>query len=1135
MSLAYLTPKGKIIKANGTDVLSSQNVSYNLSNTKFDAEGQLIEFTINNAPVTDLENCYIFVDKSHYYPKVHKENGITGYLKKSFFIKLKNDASKTYYEINDRDNIDLVWFDNHLNSASVGDIFYTEQIICDIDSTNHTNINTYIYFKYLKQSFRIKNNNQVEYMDYKTYPQNSETNEQSPDYNKKEVLSTNRLSSEEGNFFKVNIEDIRLSSISLDSKKSLYKKLSLLCFSIYWIRQEVLDIVAIRPISEIQTAVNNGTIFSSNSQQQPLFSEIDRVVGQLLIDWGYKDQISAKKIIPIPNAADEFYNGYYEAYNNYKLALDNFYHNLRVKNEAGLFPNNDSESRLEVLKDILPSSAWSILPYSFRRNIIDKYIQEDSLKGEAETQCLRIIHSFYLVPTEGEEFLNYLLYKRDGTTTNFEKLFHLFDDETISQISPVVGFFAQEKSNRRSFVYALYEIWKRTKYDFRYIPPNTSPDPDGVNPNAFFLTPEGLSYYKKDEDKKYFLTLETGTIDLPTVYPGNSPGIGTKEFIDTSFIVDKNLHGEKVHITRAIKHKFDSMNQDNIYLGNGPAGYDINEQMYLHLYQPINLINFKPEEDLKSFLPEDPLIPSFVYYYCNEYDRIKDINAAWSFTIDVTIEIGLFFILGGTSVIKDLRYLGRVTEIGKALRNATTATDAVLTIRGLEAGAEIFTLTSAMAWSASYYVQTASNDQATKDAAAKVGFLFFCLTMLGAGATIFARRQATRAAREVLADAHFDTMPASVKQVVTHLTDADTVALTSFKNRLQQNNQTNVYNGVVAMTTHNGIDLQKAFYAEFSKATKAELDILNGNTGSVSNWESLFKKGIADRTSTSVISQQNKVNAIVRYYISSNSKIRTILEKLDFKKRWKILDEIGNNVSYYNRFVQDSDLLEGWIRYRYEPNIIDDFLDLSLDEAKLFTFLKRHGKASAKGFSNIKYMPKEHIERLLQFPEATHHIENFNIRRAEMLPPDFKEADKGIFFNLHEIDNFIEVEIAYGGKAKASLKNEAGDIIMQGGSLDGKSLDPLGLSPDAVSFWSFKFNKSFNKFKGSIDRHFEKIYAPTEGRPNLDKVVIDYKYMDEISVSIGQSANYLRHQVDQHILAKHPQYNNNNYLIKINY
>ncbi len=114
---------------------------------------------------------------------------------------------------------------------------------------------------------------------------------------------------------------------------------------------------------------------------------------------------------------------------------------------------------------------------------------------------------------------------------------------------------------------------------------------------------------------------------------------------------------------------------------------------------------------------------------------------------------------------------------------------------------------------------------------------------------------------------------------------------------------------------------------------------------------------------------------------------------MEFKNKWKVLDEVGNNISYYNKFVQDSDLLKGFIRYRYEPNLIETFTILSKpeNEAKLFDFLKRYGNTSDEGFNMIKSNPNVHIDRLLEYPEATHHIEYFNIRRAEMLPPNFKD------------------------------------------------------------------------------------------------------------------------------------------------
>ena len=95
------------------------------------------------------------------------------------------------------------------------------------------------------------------------------------------------------------------------------------------------------------------------------------------------------------------------------------------------------------------------------------------------------------------------------------------------------------------------------------------------------------------------------------------------------------------------------------------------------------------------------------------------------------------------------------------------------------------------------------------------------------------------------------------------------------------------------------------------------------------------------------------------------------------------------------------------------------------------------------------------------------------------------------------------------GRALAALKSEAGDIKMLGGTLNGQSLDPMGLSFESIPAWTHQFNKEFKKFKNAIDSHFSKISNPVD-RPTLDKVAIDYVYMDEISLAIGQSPTYLR-------------------------
>jgi len=80
--------------------------------------------------------------------------------------------------------------------------------------------------------------------------------------------------------------------------------------------------------------------------------------------------------------------------------------------------------------------------------------------------------------------------------------------------------------------------------------------------------------------------------------------------------------------------------------------------------------------------------------------------------------------------------------------------------------------------------------------------------------------------------------------------------------------------------------------------------------------------------------------------------------------------------------------------------------------------------------------------------------------------------------------------------------------------------------------WLGNFDPISGKGEGhlnSIAQHFEKINKI----PPLDFVVIDYKYLDELSLSFNKPSNHLRNITDQFISQHFNSYNTN--LIKINY
>ncbi|MDF0720557.1 hypothetical protein P0M11_11165 [Kaistella sp. PBT33-4] len=338
---------------------------------------------------------------------------------------------------------------------------------------------------------------------------------------------------------------------------------------------------------------------------------------------------------------------------------------------------------------------------------------------------------------------------------------------------------------------------------------------------------------------------------------------------------------------------------------------------------------------------------------------------------------------------------------------------------------------------------------------------------------------------------------------------------------------------------------QQKFLDDFGALGNNELlammELMAKNNGAaVDNWILMLQNTIEEeRKLLPYLESSTLTNSLIRYHDESN--LKSVLEKLSTNRRQEILEEVGNNISYFNRFKQDSDLLEGWIRYRYEPNLKTAFSNLSTNEAELFRFLQKYGDIPHDAFKNLK-LPYEQIavedkfKRLLDYSDATQEIAYFNKRRDEMLPPDFVDIATKKMYRVHEVDSIIQLELQFGGVAKASLSHQAGDVVMLGGTLHGKSLDPMGIPQSAVNAWQQKFTKNFNKFKkNAIDGHFAKISSPLPGNPALDRVVIDYKNMDEISIAIGQNSDYLKIQVDSYIQANFSQYDNSNFLIKLNY
>ncbi|MEY8760494.1 hypothetical protein [Chryseobacterium tongliaoense] len=888
MESAVLTIKNGIpVRLKGVSP-QINGANYEIVPTSYNIKGELLTFDYKGVG-------YVYVGEIDYYESDRKhKNFKKGYCKYLAYVNYK----KFENQIENLLKLEN-WFED-FEFAKQGDLFKIDKVEFNGNLSNGYK-KYYIYSKY---EFKI-NNLDFDFSKSNEYPvENLDLS--SPNYSKKIRLDRdtefNYSNIGEGLFFTKNFKN-KIDSIKISplSKEVLYEGIIKICFRIDKIYREVLDILSIEKLTDIQNLINNipPGVDAHNyidNVASPIttsyFTKTDKIIAHLLLDWGYKDLINTKELA-LDVSEDQFYNGLYKPFNNYYNALVNLHYNISYKNENQFFDSpstlpstwdigvlsEQDNKRFQYLSLVLPSSAISLLSASERIKLIETYANQADLSTEAQVNILKIMHSFYLFPEDGEAFLEFLLKTRDGVHTYFEKLFRLFDDATIQQISPVVGFFANEKTHKRNFIYGLYEIWKKSKYDFRFIPSGVTPTPDGTNPNAYFQTPQGEKYYISDGDDKYYVTLEFSY--------ETSSNTSFKINTDTKYTINKDLNKEKITITRVITHNRSS--KEFIFLDPNAAVKVEKKDMDFHLYQPVNMIGLKEFDDLKEYLPQDPILPAFVYYYCEEYDRIKDINAAWSLGIDISTEILIFFATGGIGLIKDLKYLKYVTKIGKALRATSATQDVVLTLRGAEAGFEVFSVTVAMCYSAADYIANTTDSETAK----KVARLFFWLTMLGAGATIYARRKATIAARELVSDPPvFNALSDEIKKVANHLVGAEDMAIVTYKAKLQ-NEYPYFYNYYIQLPNIGGVDYQKIFQAEFANLKPDQFIKLNSSTiNTVANWRNMYNKSIIDRKMVEVIANQGKVDDIVKFYVEPI--LRSELEPLNYELRWRFLDNFGN-------------------------------------------------------------------------------------------------------------------------------------------------------------------------------------------------------------------------------------------------
>jgi hypothetical protein len=977
-------------------------------------------------------------------------------------------------------------------------------------------------------------------------------------------------------FYLYNDEEFKiLSQITnpnqLDNKR-LSNLVTCIAFRIAKIRDEILSKIAIEDIWVIEQAYYNYIIeneedydeFQADDYWVDVYinlTQVDKLIASLLRNWGrltapnnYNQSVTVDFNPIFSETLD------YKAMLKYYQNLDNFYRKLFAIDETKEFPptyaittytetgptsqvytytpDEDSKRRIRLLASILPGDSFSVFPIEDRINLIDPFLTQQSISEEDQRTIVNIIYSIN-AEANAQLFLDYLLKTKPGSADiNFKLLYDRLDDARIERYL-IANWFVDHQTNKKHFIYALYNLWKLTSYNAYHISAGTTANSDGLNPNAYFLN-EGQKYYIEYNDDgtikketEAILEFESNSELSSNLYI--SIITGTSRY----FKIDEELKKELITIYDVKESSFSS--SDTIVSINTID--EIKKFAEYHIYQPIVLVGYKA--DLELTIPDLTSIPAFLFYYAVEFDKIKDFDTAFNFAAEVALEVVLFFAFGGLGALRHLRHLKYANKIGAALRNTLVAEEAVVVWKGVFAGAEVLSLEAGILYSTSQLIANSTNDQATHDAYKTLGTCLLVLTFASAGGSIYSARRASKYADEVIAkvdELSNANIPHGIDQevldVLYSIKNAREIDTALFKNMLNSftdiippNTTTKVFNVFENVFNDAEREVFENFFSRFltdlsPAARNTFLELIEQDDAiRMLNWQTLKNLEVPDISLPRLLSDLELSTAYIRYFEEDVLKLKLI--ELPQAQRIKFI-ELNGNISQilFSEFISKPSIINNFFRYYDDDIIKQTFRNLSkVNQIKL---LKLYGDCSETVLNNIRYSPNQHINKyLLKFDDPPHSTEYFVTRRGEMLPPPFGDARTGKHYGVHEVDSFIELEIIYGATVRASRSNEAGDVVIEGSALINQSLDPMGIPHYAVQPWIDNYTRQLGGFERSMKRHFEKITDPKPGLPALDKVVIDFKYMDDISPNLKQ------HVLD-FVETNYPQFNNATYLIKLN-
>lgn len=723
---------------------------YSVNNAFYADTGFLVDFAITVDGAT-FEISYF--NRSDFNKS---DKGMPGYYIKESFYKYKN-GKLTFIALTTENEVGWGYkhylptntaFQNEkwsLKPAEEGDLVKVFRLNPVSPFTFHYLNKEYIF----KVKFATGQDFPKAYQTVQDYPPvNNDPN--SPDYSMVQDFPVDRMNEPTGLFYTINFGEYvtTWSNVNDNIKEVLSRAVSLICWQISWMPDE-LSKLTVHTLAHIKDSYDR-KYYQGDSTDYDELTLADRIVGDLLWQWGYYySNIGGVEKFPLtPVLPTQYSEDYLNLINQYYNALINFYNGIYYKTVSELFPDDSgdaeerSDRRVAILIKILPGIAVHLLPIALRLEILDKIIEEkevyeDDDKKINEADVLKILNSF-LGYEEANVLLDFLAVIKTGSRTRYEILYKLMDDNRLERY-PFVSWFVDDANNRQFYNFLLYEKWKVSKYNTYYVPSGITPNENGLNPQAFFLSAEGA---------KYYYSLNSGSVETPPSleysFEKVSSSLYHQIFNEITFEAEKTLVQNLVIINQKVSTTY--LN----YLSTHGDSKSTSVRKYgnFHIYQPVSLMGY--EGNLDFAVPQYIPIPAFLLFYSTDYNKLKTYDAAFSYASEVGMEIALFFATGGIGAIRHLKHLKYVNKIGAAYRGTLPTSEAVIVWRGAEAGTEILSVSAGVLYSTTGLIANSTSNPDTKELMERLGWFFLALSLVSAGGAIYGRQRAVRGSESVI-------------------------------------------------------------------------------------------------------------------------------------------------------------------------------------------------------------------------------------------------------------------------------------------------------------------------------------------------------------------------------------------------